>query len=270
MTPGGTRDRRIAAGSMTAVVDLQRALDLERFPRSSRYDADWVLDNEMGPNVLWLTEALCEVMDLRPGMRVLDLGCGSAMSSVFLAREFDLQVWATDLWIPAAENAGRIRDAGLADRVFPIHAEARNLPYPDRFFDAVVSMDAYHYFGTDVHYLEFHLLKLVKAGGQVGILSPAAMQQGPLPDYLPASEWYWMNPVEWWRRHWERYPEIEVEVSEPLEGGWELWARWLEALEASGRARRPEENTRELAQLREDGGRYLGFVRQVGRKRTAS
>jgi cyclopropane fatty-acyl-phospholipid synthase-like methyltransferase len=36
-------------------------------------------------------------MDLKPSMRVLDLGCGRAMSSIFLHREFDVQVWAVDL-----------------------------------------------------------------------------------------------------------------------------------------------------------------------------
>jgi cyclopropane fatty-acyl-phospholipid synthase-like methyltransferase len=36
-------------------------------------------------------------MNLQPGMRVLDLGCGRALSSIFLHREFGLQVWAADL-----------------------------------------------------------------------------------------------------------------------------------------------------------------------------
>ena len=40
-------------------------------------------------------------MPIEPGMKVLDLGCGKAMSSIFLAREFRVSVWATDLWIPA-------------------------------------------------------------------------------------------------------------------------------------------------------------------------
>jgi cyclopropane fatty-acyl-phospholipid synthase-like methyltransferase len=48
-----------------------------------------------------LTEALSQVMTLEPGMRVLDMGCGRAVSSIFLAKEFGLQVWATDLWIAA-------------------------------------------------------------------------------------------------------------------------------------------------------------------------
>ena len=70
--------------------DLMR---IGRFPRSSKYDPAWVIENEMGPNVLWLTEFLCEALDLTPGMRVLDLGCGKALSSIFLAREFKVQVF---------------------------------------------------------------------------------------------------------------------------------------------------------------------------------
>jgi len=252
---------------MVEAMDLKRLLHHDDYPRSSQYDPEWVIQNEMGPNVLWLTEALCEVMDLRPGMRVLDLGCGTAMSSIFLAREYGVQVWATDLWIPATENARRIREAGLEDQVFPVHAEARRLPFAEDFFDAIVSLDSFHYYGTDVHYLEFFLLKLLKRSGCIGIVSPAALQATPVPEYLPGRKWHWLNSVAWWGRHWARYPEVELELSEPLAGGHKLWVRWLELLEASGRANRAEENTQELAELREDGGRYLGWVRQVARRK---
>ena len=102
----------------------------ERFPRSSQYHPEWVLANASGgANSLWLTEWLATALDLRPGMRVLDLGCGRASSSIFLRREFGVQVWATDLWFSASENMQRIRDAGVEDGVFPIHADARSLPF---------------------------------------------------------------------------------------------------------------------------------------------
>ena len=76
---------------------LASELFADEFPRSNGYDPRWVVENTMGPNVLWFTESLSQVMTLEPGMRVLDLGCGKTASSIFLAREFDLQVWATDL-----------------------------------------------------------------------------------------------------------------------------------------------------------------------------
>ena len=78
-----------------------------QFPRSANYDPEWVLGNMMGPNALWLTEC----MGLEPGMRVLDMGCGKGMSSIFLAKEYGLQVWAMDLWIDVSDNYGRIRAA---------------------------------------------------------------------------------------------------------------------------------------------------------------
>lgn len=132
----------------------QRLLS-DEFPRSAAYHPDWLIANGMGSNTIWLTEWLASAMRLEPGMRVLDLGCGRAVSSVFLAREFDVQVWATDLWISATENVERIRHAGLQDRVFPVHADARALPFGNGFFDAVISVDSFSYYGTDNLYLNF-------------------------------------------------------------------------------------------------------------------
>jgi len=127
---------------------------LQHFPRSSGYHPEWVIAGVSGgANPLWLTEWLAGVLDLRPGMRVLDLGCGRALSSIFLHREFGVQVWATDLWFSATENLQRIRDAGVEDGVFPIHADARSLPFAAEFFDAIVSIDSFVYYGTDDPYL---------------------------------------------------------------------------------------------------------------------
>ena len=205
----------------------------ERFPRAAGYDPAWGHQNE------------------------------------FLAREFGAQVWATDLWISASDNLKRIRAAGMEDRVFPIHAEARALPFADEFFDAIVSLDSYHYFGTDVHYLEFYMLKLLKPGRQIGIIAPASPERipNPAPPYL-GEGWFWMNTVDWWRDLWSRTPGMELEHGQTLPQGWELWIRWHEFLCASGPRNRPVE-VKEFAQLREDGGRHLGFVRLVARKRTS-
>src|SRR5436189_6273615 len=162
----------------------------ERFPRSSKYYPEWVIASVSGgANALWMTEWLSAALDLRPGMRVLDLGCGRAMSSIFLHREFGVQVWATDLWFSVTENLQRIRDAGVEDGVFPIHADARSLPFAAEFFDAIVSIDSFAYYGTDDLYLGY-LARFVKPGGQVGIAGAGLMQEmeGPLPVHL--REWW--------------------------------------------------------------------------------
>ena len=249
-------------------IDLRKMLHHDDYPLSAKYDPDWIVDNEMGPNLLWITEALSQVMDLKPGMRVLDMGCGKALSSIFLAKELGLEVWATDLWIKATDNWKRIREAGVEDRVFPIHAEARSLPFADEFFDAIVSLDSYHFFGTDVHYLEYHMLRFLKRGGQIGIVTPASPGEWPhpWPEHLD-EEWYWMNSVDWWRRHWERYPDLDVTLAEALPGGWELWVQWNKCLTSTGRARVPEGCASELETLLADGGRNLGFVRMTATRK---
>ena len=155
----------------------------EHYPRASAYDPTWVLANQMGPNVLWLTESLTQNIDLQPGMRVLDLGCGKAVSSIFLAREFGVQVWAADLWITPSENWDRIRAAGIQDAVFPIAVEAHAMPFADEFFDAIVSFDAYHYVGTDDLFLS-SFARLLKPGGTLGIVVPGLRDE--IPGELPA------------------------------------------------------------------------------------
>lgn len=58
---------------MTAIDALAQP---DRYPRSSRYDPVWLLGLDMGPNPLWLLEDLAHDLDLRAGMKVLDLGSG--------------------------------------------------------------------------------------------------------------------------------------------------------------------------------------------------
>ena len=228
---------------------------LERFPKASAYPIDWIIENEMGPNVLWLTEFLCEAMDLRPGMRVLDLGCGKAVSSVFLAREFGVQVWATDLWISASDNAGRIARQGMSESVFPIHADARNLPFANEFFDAIVSIDAFEYFGTDATFLPA-ITQFLVPGGQIGIVNAGVLHEvEELPPEWP-SEFSSFHTADWWRRHWTLPRCVEVECADELPNGRDLWLLWHQITGAT-----------DDEYLTSSAGENLGFHRVVARRK---
>lgn len=58
----------------------------QRYPESNTYDPDWVIANQMGPSALWLLESLTEVLSIAPGSKVIDLGCGRAMTSTQTSR----------------------------------------------------------------------------------------------------------------------------------------------------------------------------------------
>lgn len=123
--------------------DLLRRLRLDHYPRSLGYDPRWVVANQMGPNPLWLMEALRNGLALEAGARVLDLGAGTALTSIFLAKEFDVPVVAADLWVDPTENQRRIHEAGVEDLVLPIRLESHDLRFGDESFDVILSVDAY-------------------------------------------------------------------------------------------------------------------------------
>jgi cyclopropane fatty-acyl-phospholipid synthase-like methyltransferase len=244
---------------------MDERLISDRFPRASAYHPEWVLAAVSGgANPLWLTEWLAEALELRPGMRVLDLGCGRALSSIFLRREFGVQVWAADLWCSASENIQRVRDAGVDDGVFPIRADARSLPFAEGFFDAVVSIDSFMYYGTDDLYLGY-LARFVKPGGPVGIALAGLASEidGPAPAHL--AEWwaadmaYCLHSAAWWRRHWERSGIVSVHVADSLPDGWRFWRDWIKLIAPA--------NEKEIHALETDAGRHFAYVRVVGRRR---
>lgn len=234
-----------------------------QFPHASRYHPDWVLANASGgANVLWITEWLTTALDLRGGMRVLDLACGRASSSIFLRREFGVEVWAVDLWFDVSENLQRIRDAGVEDAVFPLHADARALPFACDFFDAIVCIDAFPYFGTDDGYLNY-LARFVKPGGAIAIAGAGLMREidADVPDHLRAwwtQDLWCLHSAPWWRRHWERTGIMQIEVADTMANGWERWLEWQRAV--------APDNALEITALEADRGSYLGYVRVVGRR----
>ncbi len=270
-----TLGHRLKKRSIIREMNHHNILYQAAFPRSNAYDPDWVMDNQMGPNALWLAEWLSQKMEIKPDMHVLDLGCGKAMTSIFLAREFGARIWAVDLWIDPDDNWRRVQAAGVQDRVFPLRAEAHALPFPREFFDAVVSIDSYQYYGTDDLYLGY-LSCFVRPGGVVGIVEVGLMQaiDSKIPEHLTrkqanghafwADECISFHTAEWWRAHWERSNRVAAVTADTLPDGWKYWRDFESALEKAGK-NQPFPSVVEA--LEADHGDYLGFVRLVAARK---
>ena len=53
---------------------------------------------------------------------------------------------------------------------------------------------------------------------------------------------------------------MDVELADTMPDGWQFWLDWHRAV--------APDNATEIKALEADGGRYLGYVRLVGRRRT--
>ena len=215
-----------------------------------------------GANSLWLTEWVTSSLDLTPGMRVLDLGCGRAASSIFLRRELG--------WRYGRPICGSARRRTAAASATPASTTAcsQSTPTPTRFRSPQSSstrswrIDSFPYYGTDDLYLGY-LASFLKPGGVLAIAGSGLTrdQRGRFPTTWPRSgptSWC-LHSAEWWRRHWERTGLVRVEVADTMTDGWQEWLRWQKTI--------APDNETEIRALEADRGRTLGYVRVIGRRR---
>lgn len=235
------------------------------YPKTSQYDSTFLAENLMGPNSMKMLEELTPSLDLQPGMRVLDLGCGRGLTSIFLAKEFDLQVFATDLWITATENYERFHAMGLDEQIVPIHADATALPYADAYFDAVISIDAYQYFGLDPAYMDAHLAPLLKSDAIIALTVPGLKEE--LGNTLPAEmalSWSaedldTLKTCEHWQAVLEQSEMVEIEAIDEMQGFDECWADWLATDHEYAANDRPA--------MEAGAGKYMNLIALIAHKK---
>ena len=237
-----------------------------KYSRSGKYGTPELMKKIMGPNPVKLEEELLQDHRIKEGAVVCDLGSGQGLTSVFLAREYGFTVYAADLWSEPEDNRRFFDGMGLSRaQIIPVKADAEHLPFEREFFDAVVSIDSYHYFGRDGRFLDEKLLPFVKPGGYVYIAIPGMKQD--CHDHLPPElllSWTpedleTMHDVRYWRNLVSRSRDAEVIDVCEMESHEEVWADWLrqENAYAVGDRRAMEAG----------GGKYLNFVKIVLRKR---
>jgi cyclopropane-fatty-acyl-phospholipid synthase len=112
-------------------------------------------------------ELVCRKLGLRPGDRVLDIGCGWGSFAIHAAARHGVEVLGITLSRPQADLArGRVADLGLKDRVEIRVADYRALD--EAPFDAVASIGMVEHVGArriDVYARQ--IARLLRPGGRV-------------------------------------------------------------------------------------------------------
>ena len=201
--------------------------------RSDLYKDYFTAANLMGPNSLRLLDELLTEYPLHftAGSRVLDLGCGTGVTSLFTARETGAIVYANDLWISEEENRTRFTAWDMQDKLIPVHEDANNLHFEKEMFDALISIDSYHYFAGKEGFFTEKILPYIQKGGIALIAIPGIKQEydGRSEELLTPwlrDEAYMFQSANFWKRIIGMHEDIaEVRTWEMscFDSAWQEW-----------------------------------------------
>lgn len=141
-----------------------------------------LLGDSFHPGGLLLTERLGELLDLRPGQRVLDVATGQGTSAIFLAQRFGCEVVGVDYGAGSVEAASLRADlAGVSDLVRFERGDAEQLRFADQSFDAIICECAFCTFLNKAAAAQ-EFFRLLRPGGRAGLSD--LTRSGPLPPEL--------------------------------------------------------------------------------------
>lgn len=170
----------------------------------NNYKQFFTKEHLMGPNSLKLLDELLVNAPEAVAGCTMDLGCGTGITSLFLARETKAEkVFAVDLWVSAADNWRRAQAWNAQDKLIPIHADANDMPFAEGFFQSIVSVDTYHYFGGKSGFFAEKILPLLAPGGTVLLAMPGVKEEGtqysPLMREWAGEEVEMFHSLPWWK-----------------------------------------------------------------------
>ena len=153
-------------------------------------------------------------------------------------------------------NDETFKAAGVSDQITPLHVEAPDFPFADNFFDAVVCIDAYMYFGLDPAFLGDFLAPKLKTGGRLILANPGWTEAAGdrVPDVLRPwiTEEMGFHTPKWWTRHLEIGGHVRVVRNRELECHREAWEDWLLCDNEHAR--------QDISMMEADGYRWLSTI----------
>ncbi|MBR5287716.1 MAG: class I SAM-dependent methyltransferase [Clostridia bacterium] len=187
----------------------------------------------MGPNSLRLLEELLSRFPpvLSKDDIVLDLGCGKGLTTLAITRETPAKAYACDLWITAEENTQRFAQWGIGDRAVAFHEDANDLHFSKHLFQALISVDAYHYFAGTRGFFDKKMLPLLKDGAEILIAIPGmkaaytGQAEALLSDWLGNDAYMFKSMTEWRDiigTH-ERIDRVDIWEMDCFESAWNDW-----------------------------------------------
>ncbi len=202
--------------------------------RSEHYRKYFKVPFMMGPNCLRLLDELLEEYPLQytSDNLVLDLGCGSGITSLFIAKETGATVYANDLWVSEEENRRHFASWNMQDKIIPVCEDAANLHFDKEMFDAVISIDSYHYFAGKEEFFTQNILPYIKSGGIALVAIPGIKHEydGRSKELLTpwlGKDAYMLQSADFWKRMIGSHKDIEDVRTWELSSFELPWQEWF-------------------------------------------
>jgi SAM-dependent methyltransferase len=260
-----------------------REVDKSKYPELRDYSKDQIW-RDIGPGGLYLVSVLAAELELEPGSLVLDLGCGAAESSLYLARNYGVTVVAADLWADPTDNARKIERRGLRGQVLPLRLDARQpLPFAEEYFDAILVVSNLNFYGTELAVVD-RLARHLKgdgifcSGGEClnEELTPEQLKDPPEVYHFAEVVWredfLTSHSPDWWAGHIGRSVELDLVSCAELEDGPRFFEEQALLTEPEGYFGLDAQQARELEIRQIEYGRnhrpYMTVYKLVARRKS--
>lgn len=111
---------------------------------------------------------VAEALNLKPGVRLLDLGCGAGLFLSWLAKQTEGKYYGIDLSLTSAHSAKQ-----LSSRLNVSVGDAEVLPYKNESFDRISCNGAAHHL-LDLHSALSEMFRILAPGGILVLYEPTS------------------------------------------------------------------------------------------------
>lgn len=215
-----------------------------------------IINRLMGPDCTIILNELLEGYENNDEIRILDLGCGKGLTSIIIAEKYkNAIIYAADLWVEATDNYKFFKEQGYENRIIPLNTSAENLPFAYHYFDMIVSVDAYHYFGTDKNFFKENIKPYLKDNGLIFIAVPGMKDDykkvpQDLKGFISDEDFRFFKSIKYYENILkENIKEIKIEEMKCFNKAWDSWL-----------ATDNPYAVEDIELLKADGGKYLNLI----------
>jgi len=169
------------------------------YRKSQKYtDYYKIYEQCAGPGGLKLAEHLAEMMSLKSGKKLIDIGFFKGYQTCFLAKEYNVDIVGIEPgcvpWEPGIPNIEHLmknaRDLGVADKVLGVQSGLPNTLLPCNYFDYAYTTSCLEMIrGNDgeeaYHNALIEIYRILKNGGVLGLAEPMNLEVTIPDDVAP-------------------------------------------------------------------------------------